>query len=385
MDPEHPSSLPGLDSAASPPASPPASLDPHGGRNEARSLRWVFWGDQGLRAGWSVLLFYILERVFSSFLGTLCVTVGLIQPREGFSPRTALFGELIGALAMLAAIAILASIEGRRMLDYNLRGPRRSARFASGTLAGFLALSALVAILASGGWLRFGNAALSGDRILVYAAIWGGAFLLVALREEGTMRCYLLFTLARGINFWWAAVAATAICMDEVLRIQGRGAAGVYLLALLGALPCFLLHARKATSAAFWQAAWITSTYFAYGHTANWGETWIGIFSAGAMGIVFCVSVRVTGSAWWAIGCHGAWDWAQTYFYGTPDSGFVAAGHYLATRPAGSPLWSGGLAGPEGSVLAPEIIGLLLIAVLVLYGRRRREALSAAEAERAVG
>ncbi len=72
---------------------------------------------------------------------------------------------------------------------------------------------------------------------------------------------------------------------------------------------------------AFWQAAWVTSTVFGLYHTSNSGENWIGILAAAFIGFVFCVSVRVTGSAWWAIGCHAAWDWAETFFYGTADSG----------------------------------------------------------------
>jgi uncharacterized protein len=368
MELENPPSLPDSGRAQpSPVASPPVSPPPSENLPRRRGIRWVFFGDQGLRVGWSALLFLTLIQIFLPFLGTIFVTLDLIRPRDGFTPRTAFVGELIGVVAMLAAAAVMAAIENRRLLDYNLRGPGRLARFAAGSLAGFVAISALVGMLAWGGWLRFGNAALSGERVPYFAAIWGGAFLVVALREEGIMRCYLLFTLTRGIRLWWAVAAAAAICADEALRIHGRSAPGVYLLALLGLLPCFVLHIRRASGAPFWQAAWITSTYFAYGHTINRGETWIGIFSAGAMGFVFCVSVRVTGSAWWAIGCHGAWDWAQTYFYGTPDSGLVASGHYLNTWPSGSPLWSGGMVGPEGSLLAPGIIALLLIAILVLY------------------
>ena len=89
------------------------------------------------------------------------------------------------------------------------------------------------------------------------------------------------------------------------------------------------------------------------------------------------MSVRVTGSAWWAIGCHAAWDWAETYFYGTPDSGFVAQRHFLTTTPTGNTLWSGGTDGPEGSLLVAPVILLLLGILLAVYGRKR-EAVAAA-------
>jgi hypothetical protein len=92
----------------------------------------------------------------------------------------------------------------------------------------------------------------------------------------------------------------------------------------------------------------------------------------------------VAGSAWWAIGCHAAWDWAETFFYGTADSGLVAPGHYLTTSPAGNALWSGGADGPEGSLLVLGVI-LLLVALLVIYGRRKAAALEAPVTEPAAG
>lgn len=196
-------------------------------------------------------------------------------------------------------------------------------------------------------------------------------FLLVGLFEEGSFRCYLQFTLTRGIDFWWALGMAASVCGYLLLTTDGNGVWGVYSIALLGLPPCLLLHMKRARDAAFWQAAWVTSTLFGSIHTGNNGENWIGIFAAGLVGFVFCVSVRVTGSAWWAIGCHSAWDWAETYFYGAADSGQLAQGHYLTSSPAGNPLWSGGTDGPEGSLLAIPVILLLLAAILVLYGRRK--------------
>jgi membrane protease YdiL (CAAX protease family) len=199
--------------------------------------------------------------------------------------------------------------------------------------------------------------------------------------EEGIFRCYLQFTLTRGINFWWALGVIALICGDLLLRGKGNGIWGVYIIALLGLVPCLLLHLNKVEGSAFWQAAWVTSTLFGFVHTGNNGENWIGIFAAAAIGFVFCVSVRVTGSAWWAIGCHAAWDWSETYFYGAADSGNVATGHYLTTSPAGAALWSGGADGPEGSVLVIAVILLLLVALLVIYGRARPVPVPAPAAE----
>jgi len=343
-------------------------------------LRWFFIGSGGLRAGWSVLIFLILFVLFASGIGFTFVHFHLVNKNSGFTASSAFLGEMISFLAMVGAGALVALIERRRnsVLAFNLTGPRSMNHFLGGFLAGFLALSALIGGLAWGGWLHFGPIALSGTEIFKYAAVWGAAFLCVGFVEEGLFRCYLQFTLTRGINFWWALGIIGCVCLDLVMRSKGNGVWGVYIVALAGLVPCLLLQLRKAEGSGFWQAAWVTSTLFGFVHTGNGGENWIGIFAAAAIGFVFVVSVRVTGSAWWAIGCHAAWDWAETYFYGAADSGNVATGHYLSTSPAGNVLWSGGTDGPEGSVLVLGIILLLLLLLIAIYGRKKPALVSVA-------
>ena len=336
-----------------------------------RGLRWIFIGDQGLRGGWSIVIFAILFLLFAGGLG---FAVSKMHPPRAhgseFTPFRAILGEALTLLAILGAAAIVALIERRSMMDYNLAGPRRVPNFFSGLAIGFAALSLLVGLLAGGGWLHYGGVALSGAAILRYALLWACAFLLVGCAEEGMMRCYLQFTLTRCLNFWWALALIAAMCLDLILRTKGNGVWGVYAVALLGLFPCLYLHQKSAARGAFWYAAWVTSTAFGFLHTTNGGENWIGIFSAAAIGFIFCVTIRLTGSAWWAIGCHAGWDWAETYFYGTADSGVTAQGHYLVTSPAGNPFWSGGTDGPEGSVLILPVLVFLLAALLLIYRRK---------------
>ncbi len=347
-----------------------ASLEAPEPEKPYRGLKWVFIGKEGLRAGWSLLIFFLLFFGVASGLGAVFAKLHLLGAREGFTAKSAFYGELLPVLAMLVAGVMVALIERRSILDYNLRGLRRGSHFISGLAAGFAALSVLVGGLYLGHWLQFGPAALSGSQIFRYAAIWACVFLLVGCFEEGIMRCYALFTLTRGLNFWWAAAIVGGVCIRLLTHAKGNGVWGVYAMALLGVVPCLLLHLKRDPDSGFWQAAWVTSTFFGFGHTSNSGEAWIGIFAAGAIGFIFCVSVKLTGSAWWAIGCHAAWDWGETYFYGTADSGFVAPGHFLTTSPAGNPLWSGGTVGPEGSLLVVGVILLLLVLLLAVYGRR---------------
>jgi hypothetical protein len=378
-EPQAPTVATVVDAALTPEPLASTAHDPR----ETLTAQRIFLGSQGLRAGWSVLIFVLLSGfpllssftghigLFNYVVGTAFYWLHLVGRGDEFTASTVLIGELSVLLALIGAAALVALIEHHRsLLAFNLTGPRRFPHFLGGLAAGFLALSALVGALAWGGWLHFGPIALSGAEIFKYGALWGCVFLVGGCFEEGTFRCYLQFTLTRGINFWWALGIIGALCLRLLLHSRGNGVWGVYAAALLGLLPCLWLHLKKAEGAGFWQAAWVTSTLFGFIHTGNNGENPIGIFAAALVGFVFCVSVRVTGSAWWAIGCHASWDWAETYFYGTADSGLVAAGHYLTSNPAGNIFWSGGADGPEGSILVIGVLLLLLAALLVLYGRR---------------
>jgi membrane protease YdiL (CAAX protease family) len=354
-----------IDLAPEPPVIEPA---------ETRFLKSILFGPTGVRVGWLVALFVVLTLVFAGVFGTilqLALQHIFHLKIEKNTPQSFIFFESLQTFSLLGAAFVCALIERRHVMDYNLSGPSRVRHFFTGMVGGFIALSALVGALYAGGWLHVGAVALSGLAILQFGLLWGIAFLGTGLSEEGISRCYMLYTLTRGINFWWALGSVSTFCALALINPKGNGSGGVYLMAALGVLPCLLLHLKKSPAAGFWQASWLTSTLFGYVHTSNDGETWIGIFSAAAIGFVFCVSVRVTGSAWWAIGFHAAWDWAQTFFYGTADSGFAPKGHYLTTTPAGPMLWSGGSDGPEGSLLVIPTVLLVLLALIVIYGRRR--------------
>lgn len=348
-------------------------------KGAAEGLVRIFIGPQGLRAGWSIAIFIVIFvgpiaglTMLARYIQKVAPQAAQTAPAQGtLTPWMATLGEGIGVLFLILIMFLMSLMERRNLLEYNLSGPRKLPHFLQGVGIGFLGLSVLVFSLAAGGWLHFGGIALSGAQIAINAAGWGLMFFLVGCMEEGLFRCYLQFTLARGINFWWALALVGCICGELLWRGKGNGIWGVYIMAALGLLPCLWLHVTQRPGNGFWQAAWVTSTLFGFVHTSNNGENWIGIFSAAAIGAVFCVSIRVTGSAWWAIGCHAGWDWAQTYFYGVADSGMVAKGHLLSTSPAGSAFWSGGADGPEGSLLVIPTVVLILAILIVVYGRRR--------------
>jgi hypothetical protein len=220
----------------------------------------------------------------------------------------------------------MSRIEKRPFGEYGLGGnSRRLPQFLQGFAWGFILLSTLILMLRLGHYIVFDGVLLHGAVLLKYAVLWLIFFSMVGLFEEFLFRGYIQYTLARGI---------------------GRGGWG------------------------FWIAALLWNFGFGYSHGSNPGESPIGLFLAGFVGIMFCVSLWYTRSLWWAIGAHATWDWGESYFYGTADSGTLVRGHLMGSHPQGPMLMSGGATGPEGSLFA--IIACVLIG-LVAWATLRKE------------
>lgn len=294
----------------------------------------AFVGDDGLRAGWSLVLFFVLVTLLSFAMVRL---LGALKPLvlsegAGMTPIGTIVQEALSVLLVAIPAGILAFIEQRRFVRYNIGGTNRLKAFAVGLLTGLVMLSILIGLMALTGSIRFSGTAISGSAILRYALEWLVAFVLVGVFEEFAFRGYLQFTLARGV----AGFARW-----------------------LGTAPAV------AAQIGFWAAAVLFSILlFALVHTANGGETVMGITAVSLAGLTFVFSLWWTGSLWWAIGFHAAWDWAQSYLYGVADSGLVSQGHLLVSHTSGNALFSGGTTGPEGSVL---VIPVLIASMLVVW------------------
>jgi hypothetical protein len=221
-----------------------------------------------------------------------------------------------GLLAFFVALAtvVVSRVEGRPLAGYGI--PLRQAfglKFWEGLIWGFSMLSLILVVLRAGGLFRVDSVGLPRTKFLHWALAWGLTFLAVSLHEELMFRGYWLFTMARRLSFWPAALLLSAV--------------------------------------------------FGAAHLGNHGENVIGILHVFGTGLLFCLMIRRTGTLWFAIGYHAAWDWAQTFFYGTPDSGLLGVGRFLNSSGHGPAWLTGGSAGPEGSILS--IVALLVCAGLI--------------------
>jgi membrane protease YdiL (CAAX protease family) len=293
---------------------------------EKVGVRWLFYGSEGLRAGWGVLVFALVLCSLTIVVGTVATVLFMFawhrpiaMPRGEISPAFMLIGEAFFLGLTLAATAVMGWIEGRSVWSYGLGGPRPAAKFIAGWAGGLLCLSLLVGVLDAGGYLVFDGRLLHGLPILKYALVWLLAFLLVGMSEEMFFRGYVQSALTRGIGFWPAAA--------------------------------------------------LISIVFGACHVGNPGESYAGLTGVVVFGLIFCALLRISGSLWLGIGFHTAWDWSQSYLYGTPDSGTMMRGHLLETRAIGDALISGGNAGPEGSLLGAPVMAAGIV-LLILAWRR---------------
>ncbi len=307
------------------------------------TLRRLLIGDDGLRAGWSMLLFVLLVVFLATGANFLAQHFHLLPKaaRAAAAPMTPgstiVSDGLTFGMTALAAL-IMSFIERRPFRRYGITVRRMLPDFIAGLGWGLVCLSVLVGALLGVHGLSFDGVLLHGQAALISGAEWLAAFFLVGLAEEFLTRGYIQYTVARGI-------AGIVRALDPANR--------------------------RAHAWGFWVAAFLFSIcLFMLGHIGNPGETVPGILAVGLAGAVFAFSLWRTGSLWWAIGMHTSWDWAQSYLYGVSDSGITAEGHLLATHPLGSALLSGGRTGPEGSVLV--IPALLLSAAVIHFTLPRR-------------
>lgn len=289
------------------------------------TLRKVFVGPKGIRAGWRLLTFYaIVLGLFAVLFGILHVLhMGGTKPRSSISqltPSMVLITE--GAILLCAVLAalVMARIEHRAFLDYGFRsGGVLMRNFGSGCLWGFISISAtLLAIFAMHGFHVVGLG-IHGTTLVGSTAAWSVTFLLVGMSEEFAFRGYPQFALASGIGFW--------------------------------------------------PAAFLLSVLFALAHHGNNGESTVGLLSVVFFGLLFCLFLVRTGNLWFPIGFHAGWDWGQTFFYGVPDSGMLPSHSLFNSSFSGPPWLTGGTVGPEASVFTPIV--LLIAAIMFIWMYRQ--------------
>ncbi len=279
------------------------------GRPEGR-VRRIFCGAEGLRPGWGAALYVAMIGAMGGLTFVILHYGFHVHPnrKAPMGPGALVLNEAVAIVFTMGATLIMGRIEGRRIWRYGFGLDGAGRLYALGLAVGFPLLSLVVAVEWAAGGLHFDGVLLHGVAIPVYALWVGLGFVLVGISEEAMFRGYFFNALTRAMGFWPASLLVSAL--------------------------------------------------FGLSHMSNPGENPLGIANVVLASLFFCVLLRATGSLWCGMGVHAAWDWAQSFFYGVPDSSLMFKHHLLASHATG-PVWlSGGKDGPEGTAISVVVLAL---------------------------
>jgi membrane protease YdiL (CAAX protease family) len=287
-------------------------------------VKSIFIGRDGLRHGWRFLIFVAAIFLVAQFLEQLAIAfleAKLHVDRSALSAPSLILSDGFDLIVVLIVTGAFALCERRRIDGYGL--PINQAfggLFWNGVVAGLAAVAFVAAGMLVTGGMRIHGIALRGADLILSPLLWSVAMLFVGVTEEYFFRGYALQSLWRGAGFWPAALITTAL--------------------------------------------------FAGLHLVKPHENAIDIGMIFVLGLIICISVRITGSLWWAVGWHAAFDLGQLFIIGTPNGGHVPQGRLFDVTFPG-PAWiTGGELGTEASYfMIPAVVGTFIYVVWFL--RRR--------------
>ena len=272
----------------------------------------VLLDDNGkLRLLWRAVIFFALGNwAIFPFLSRLADRFHL---RAGLTPENIAVSEIQNFCTGLICTIIFARYERRRVDGYGLpiqHALRRNTWEGAG--AGVMMAAAVsVGMLALGGMQIHGLAVTDGA-LGRSALAWLGANVCVGIAEEFWYRSYFLRTLWKSIGFWPASVAIALI---------------------------------------------FAADHYFY----KPGENVWDVITLVSLSLCLCYSVLQTGTLWFAVGFHVAFDYMQLVVIGTPNGSQVPSGRLLNVTFNG-PAWvTGGVLGTEASFLMYPLIALLWV------------------------
>jgi len=236
------------------------------------------------------------------------------------SPASTALGETANFLIAFIPTVLFALYERRTVGSYGMPIARAlSANTFEGFVIGIVfAVAVAIGMVALGG-MQVHGIALTGKALAASGLAWLGANIIVGIAEELWFRGYLLRSLWRSIGFWPASIVIAA---------------------LFAAIHYFFKP----------------------------GENIWDVITLVAFSMLCCYTVLRTGTLWFAVGLHIAFDFMQFFVIGTPNGTQIPKGRMLDVTFHG-PAWvNGGVLGTEASFL---MYPMFVLAFLYVWWRYR--------------
>ncbi len=277
----------------------------------------LFGADGKLRPLWRALVFFsvgtwivapLLDRVSALFARAFHLSSGLTAANIAVSELELFAGTLI-------CTGMFALYERRRVDSYGLPiHLALGARTWEGAVAGVVMAAAVAIGMYVLGGMQIRGFATTGSALALSALAWLAANICIGVAEEFWYRSYVLQTLWKSLGFWPASI---------IIAVN------------------------------------FTADHYFF----KTGENIWDVITLVSLSLLMCYTVLRTGTLWFAVGFHVAFDYMQLFVIGTPNGAETPVGRLLDVRFDGPAWLTGGALGTEASFLMYPMIVLLWIYV----------------------
>lgn len=294
--------------------------------NISRWAKFAFIGTGGLRGGWRFSAFLASVLLLQAGAYKLASLFIPDQYLNAFTAPASAVSGIVDIVVVLVASYTLARVE-RRGFDWFGFPLRLAFRmdFWRGILLGAAMVSLLVLFALVGNGAVIHGLAIHGPAFAGWLLLWIVAMILLGISEELLFRGYPLAALTGGLGFWPAAIALSLI----------------------------------------------------FGGAHYFGkpmETIADGINVTMLGLFVCYTIRRTGTLWFAIGFHAAFDFFALGFYAAPNTGnngLPLDNHLLDVAYTGPTWLTGGPQGLEASWLTLPLLLASFALVHRLYPENR--------------
>lgn len=204
----------------------------------------------------------------------------------------------------------------------------------------------------------------------------------LGLGTRGALRCY-----CEGVAISVAMIGAIVLLglATGGVRFEGFGRGELGAVEFVALMLLAMLNVREELLFRGWMLADMrsylpvgvaivaSSVLFGVGHLSNPHVTTLAIVNLTLLGIFWALCFVRTGSLWLLMAMHSFWNFIQSYVVGLPMSGMASSRSLLHLSGVDRGAFATDSFGLEGSLSMTVVVGVAIVVVLLIGGRRERQ------------